>query len=65
MKPKPTKEAIEEAKNHPSGWVYEIVGQYDKDGDIPARAIKGAWKVNEKGIIEGEYIPNPDFNVSK
>ncbi len=55
---KPTKSEINEAKNHPNGWVYRIKGGYDPDGRVPPDAILGAWKVNDKGIIIGDFIIN-------
>lgn len=58
---KPPEEAIEEALNNPNGWVYEIDGYFKKDEAVPPQAIKGAWKVNEKGIIVGGFIPNPNY----
>jgi hypothetical protein len=62
---KPPNAAIEEALNHPNGWVYEIDNFFNKNEEIPPQAIKGAWKVNEKGIITGEFIPNPNYLDSK
>lgn len=61
MKKTPTKEAIEEALKHPNGWIYEIDSAFEKDENIPPQAIKGAWEVNEKGIIIGDFIPNPNY----
>jgi len=57
----PTAGVIEEAKKHPGGWVYEINGNYGEDGYVPPHAIAGAWKVNDAGLIEGDFIPNPNF----
>ena len=54
-------EAIKEALNHPNGWVYEIDDAFDKNEDIPPQAIKGAWKVNAKGVIIGEFVVNPNY----
>jgi hypothetical protein len=57
----PTCGAIEEAKQNPGGWVYEIRGSYGPDQHVPPHAIVGAWKVGEDGKIVGEFIPNPNF----
>src|SRR5208282_24092 len=57
----PAPAAIKEAKQYPNGWVYEIEGGYGPDDGVPPQAIKGAWKVNEAGVIVGEFIPNPNF----
>lgn len=65
MKELPPKEAIIEALKHPNGWVYEIDGVFEKDENVPPQAIRGAWQVNEKGIITGNFIPNPNYIKSK
>ncbi|WP_377023485.1 hypothetical protein [Mucilaginibacter angelicae] len=61
IKRKPHPQAIKEALNHPNGWVYEIDAAFEKDANVPSQAITGAWKVNAKGIIEGDFIPNPNY----
>ena len=61
MKKAPPPEAIKEALNHPNGWVYEIDGAFQKDEQTPPQAILGAWKVNELGIITGDFSPNPNY----
>ena len=52
---------VEEAKTKPGGWVYEIVGDYSPDDAVPPTAIRGAWKVDDKGAIVGDFLPNPVF----
>jgi hypothetical protein len=52
---------VTEARNRPGGWVYEIVGDHGPDDAVPPAAIRGAWKVNDHGEIEGDFIPNPNF----
>jgi hypothetical protein len=52
---------IGEAKGRPNGWVYAIDGVSDPNGEIPPERIRGAWKVNASGEIEGEFIPNPKY----
>ncbi|MFG1905585.1 hypothetical protein [Kribbella sp. NPDC048928] len=52
---------VAEAKNTPGGWVYEIVGSYGPNDDVPPTAIRGAWKVDDNGNIEGNFIPNENF----
>jgi hypothetical protein len=61
VKKSPPADAIKEALNHPNGWVYEIDDSFDKNEDIPPQAIKGAWKVDAKGIITGEFVVNPNY----
>lgn len=58
---RPTKEAIKEALDHPNGYVYVIDKTYAGSASIPPESIVGAWKVNNKGIIEGPFIPNPKY----
>jgi hypothetical protein len=55
---------IEEAKKRPGGWVYEIVGSFGPDDGVPPSAIRGAWKVDDRGEIVGEFIPNPNFGAA-
>lgn len=61
LKRRPAPGAIKEALNHPNGWVYEIDATFEHDANVPPQAIKGAWKVDSKGIIEGDFIPNPNY----
>jgi len=60
----PTLEEREEAKKHPGGWLYRISGHLDPDKSVPPEAVVGAWKVDESGNIEGEFIPNPNYSSS-
>jgi hypothetical protein len=57
----PSPGAVEEAKSHPNGWVYEIAGKYGPNDAVPPEVIRGAWKVDEDGKIVGDFIPNPNF----
>jgi len=57
----PSEEAKKEAINHPNGYVYVIDGSYAGKEDVPPEAIAGAWKVDETGNIEGNFIPNPNY----
>ena len=58
-------ELIAEAKKNPNGWVYVLDREYKDKKEVPPEFIKGAWKVNEKGIIEGDFMPNPNYNEKK
>lgn len=62
---KPTKEAIQEALKHPNGWVYVIDESFKDEEEVPREAIKGAWKVDKKGKITGEFIPNSNYKDLK
>lgn len=57
----PSPDAIAEAKQNPDGWVYEIRGSYGPRDAVPAHAIVGAWKVDGRGMIVGDFLPNPNF----
>lgn len=52
---------VERAKQLPGQWVYEIVGEFGPHDPVPPEAIRGAWKVNDQGEIEGDFIPNAKF----
>jgi len=55
----PSPEEIREAKQHANGWIYRIEGNYDSNAEIPPHAIIGAWRVDEDGLICGDFIVNP------
>lgn len=61
IKRTPAPEAMAEAKRNPGGWVYEISGPYGPNDHVPPQDIVGAWKVDEQGMIIGEFLPNPNF----
>lgn len=56
----PTPQAVEQARQNPNGWVYVIEGDFGDDA-VPPEAIKGAWQVDAKGKITGEFKPNPKY----
>ncbi len=33
----------------------------DPNGDVPPEAIIGAWQVNTRGKIYGDFRPNPNY----
>jgi hypothetical protein len=59
----PPPELVEEAKANPGGWVYEIDGDRvdDPNGAVPPDAIIGAWKVDARGNLSGDYQANPNY----
>jgi hypothetical protein len=61
----PPPDAVEQAKQHPGGWVYKIEGEFGPNDFVPPEAIVGAWKVDEHGIIVGSFIPNPNFRRNR
>lgn len=61
MKPVITDATKAEARKTPGGWVYQIDGVYGPEDTVPPERIVGAWKVDEKGEITGEFIHNPKY----
>lgn len=53
--------AVAEARERPNGWVYEIHGDYGLLEHVPPEAIRGAWPVGPDGIINGQFVENPNF----
>jgi hypothetical protein len=56
---------IEEARRHPNGWVYRIVGSVDPNGPVPPEAVIGAWKVDANGEIVGAFIKNKNYDLKR
>ena len=52
---------VEQAREQPNGWVYEIDGDFSSTQDVPPERIVGAWKVDAFGKLTGEYKPNPNY----
>lgn len=57
----PEPREIEEATRNPNGWIYRMYGHFGVNDAVPSEAIVGAWKVNEEGLIVGDFISNPKF----
>ncbi|HBF34031.1 TPA: hypothetical protein DDW35_05660 [Candidatus Sumerlaeota bacterium] len=64
-KHKITDDVIREAKATPSGWVYKIEGDFGPTDHVPPEAIVGAWRVDEKGKVTGEFVENPKYRPRK
>ncbi|MFS4466199.1 hypothetical protein [Maribacter sp. 2210JD10-5] len=60
-----TSELIEEAKKNPNGWIYVLDKEYEGKEEVPPEFIQGAWKVDGKGEIEGDFMPNPKYHGNK
>jgi hypothetical protein len=52
----PPPSAVEEAKCSPSGYVYQIDGEFTPDDYVPPERIVGMWKVDALGDIIGAFI---------
>lgn len=59
----PSEELKKEAIRSPNGYVYVIDKEYKGDVDVPPERILGAWKVNERGMIIGTFLPNPNYKT--
>ena len=62
---KPYPREIDEAKQNPNGWVYRIAGEFADDEAVPPEAIVGAWEVDSKGSIIGEFKSNPKYDKDR
>jgi hypothetical protein len=56
---------IEAARSSPNEWIYQIDKRYASSPNVPPEAIVGAWKVDSFGNIEGDFIPNPNYEPKK
>lgn len=56
-----TQEMLAEAKNNPNGWVYQIEGSFGPNNRVPPECVVGAYKVDEKSLLTGEFKSNPNF----
>ncbi|KJS06148.1 MAG: hypothetical protein VR77_06465 [Flavobacteriales bacterium BRH_c54] len=52
---------IEEAKKFPNGYIYALDPEFEGKEEVPPEHIKGAYKVDKDGKIEGEFIPNSNY----
>lgn len=60
-----TEEVVRAARANPNGWVYKIEGSFGVTEHVPPEAIVGAWKVNEKGNLTGEFVPNDKYTPTQ
>jgi len=60
--PKITPKIIAEAKQNPDGWVYHIDWIYKDDDYTPPESIAGAWEVDSKGELTGEFKTNENYS---
>jgi hypothetical protein len=62
-RPEISTEIREAARAAGGGWLDEVVG--DHTPPVPARFIKGAWRLDADGELTGEYVPNPEYGRRK
>lgn len=61
----PVTEAVRaQASARPNGWVYAIDSYFDPNGEVPPYGIVGAWKVDFRGLLTGEFQHNPKYRPS-
>lgn len=52
------------ARRRPGTWLYVIDPAFDADGEVPPHGVVGAWWVDRRGRIAGEFRHNPDYRPS-
>ena len=62
---KPSPELVEQARQVPGGWVYEIDGSFGPNEAVPSEAIRGAWAVLPDGTLSGHFEPNPGYRSQR
>lgn len=53
-----------EAAEHPNSWVYVIDPYFNPSGEVPPYGVVGAWKVDSRGQLTGEFQQNPNYRPS-
>lgn len=56
---------VAEARSNPGGWVYRIAGMFRSSETVPPEAVVGAWKVDDRGSIVGDFIANAKYDASQ
>jgi hypothetical protein len=51
----------ETARKQPGGWVYAVDPAFDPNGEVPGWAVRGAYRVDDRGELYGEFVPNPNY----
>lgn len=65
LPPPPVTDAMRAAaRNQPGGWVYAIDPAFDPNGEVPGWAVRGAYRVDDRGEVLGEFTPNPNYRPS-
>jgi hypothetical protein len=62
--PEITDELREQARRSPGGWVYALDPEVDPDGRVPGWAVRGGFRVDDRGELTGEYRANPKYRPS-
>lgn len=59
---RPNEQEMMAARFRPGGYVMRIHRSLDPAAEIPREAIIGAWRVDGRGRIVGDFIVNPDYD---
>jgi hypothetical protein len=59
----PSPRARKEARRHPNGRVFESDTPLAPGVKVSPAHITGAWRVDARGRIVGEFIPNPNYRM--
>jgi hypothetical protein len=62
QEPRPSEAEIAAASTQPNGLVYRITGPFGPRDSVPPQAIVGAWRVNARGEITGEFERNRRYD---
>lgn len=54
----------EQAAQQPGSWIFAIDPHFDPDGKVPPYGVVGAWKVDDRGHLSGEFQHNPKYRPS-
>jgi hypothetical protein len=61
----PVTDAMREyARQVPNTWIYAVDPAFDGAQDVPGWAVAGAYRVDEGGEIDEEFVPNADYRPS-
>lgn len=51
----------EQARQAPGTWIYAVDPAFEDAADVPAWAVVGAYRVDERGEIGEEFTGNPNY----
>ncbi|WP_329086356.1 MULTISPECIES: type VII secretion system-associated protein [unclassified Streptosporangium] len=62
--PPVTDDLRRQARLRPDSWMYAVDPFFDPEGEVPPYGIVGAWQVDGRGEITGEFRHNPGYRPS-
>jgi hypothetical protein len=54
----------ESARRQPGTWLYAVDPFFDDGSAVPPHGVVGAWRVDQRGEITGEFEANPNYRPS-